>query len=208
MAGGALMTSAGAGSDVPSEKARLRESFSTRRAALSVEEVHRAGARVRDHLLRAEIFQRAQSVALYAAQDGEPDLRGFYESARGAGKTLFLPRCGPGRRLVFFRVEQWSDLEPGRFGLLEPQGDSLQKPVEAIDLVLLPALAVDAQGCRLGRGGGWYDRSFPPGPAKGGTRIAVIHAFQRFRGCLPSDERDRAVAGFVTEEGLVWCRDS
>ncbi|MCH2185025.1 5-formyltetrahydrofolate cyclo-ligase [Myxococcota bacterium] len=166
------------------------------------------GSRVGDHLFQAEVFKTAQSVALYAAQGGEPDLHGFYESARQAGKALFLPRCGPVGRLGFFRVEQWSDLEPGRFGLLEPRGECSEKAVEAIDLLLVPALAVDDRGRRLGRGGGWYDRSLPAGDAKGGTRLAVIHGFQRFHGVLPSDEKDQPVAGYVTEEGLFWCGDS
>ena len=203
-----FMTSTGAASKVGDEKARLRASFSAQRGALSAEDADRVGVRVSDHLLRSEIFRRAESVALYAAQGGEPDLRELYESARRAGKTLLLPRCGPGRRLGFFNVEQWSDLEPGRFGLLEPQGASREIPVETIDLILVPALAVDDQGRRLGRGGGWYDRSLPQGEVSGGTCLAVVHAFQRFQGRLPSDERDRSVEGFVTEEGLFWCGDS
>ena len=203
-----LMTSTGAASKVGDEKARLRASFSAQRGALSAEDAHRVGARVSDHVLRSEIFRRAESVALYAAQGGEPDLREFYESARRAGKTLFLPRCGLGRRLSFLQVEQWSDLETGRFGLLEPRDGSMEKPVETIDLLLVPALAVDDQGRRLGRGGGWYDRSLPQGEVSGCTCLAVVHAFQRFRGRLPSDERDRSVEGFVTEEGLFWCGDS
>ena len=202
------MTSRGGAAALSDGKARLRASLSAQRAALSAEDAHRAGERIGDHLLQAEIFKRAESVALYAAQGGEPDLRGFYESAKRVGKTLFLPRCGPSRRLEFFCVEQWSELQPGRFGLLEPRGESMEMPVEAIDLLLVPALAVDDEGRRLGRGGGWYDRSLPPGEASRGSRLAVIHAFQRFRGQLPSDERDRSVAGFVTEEGLFWCGDS
>ena len=199
------MRGSGAESDVAGEKTRLRASMARARAALSTEDAEHAAERLVRYLLESEVFSRAKSLALYAAQDGEPDLRGFYEAARGVGKTLFLPRCEPGRRLAFHQVQEWSDLEPGRFGLLEPRPEWPEEVVGAVDLVLVPALAVDEQGRRLGRGGGWYDQSLSGAGSNRGTWLAVVHDFQRVRGAVPADERDQRVDGCVTEAGFFWC---
>jgi 5-formyltetrahydrofolate cyclo-ligase len=188
-------------------KRRLRVELIDRRRALDGETIVRAGERIAAHVAEVDAWARADTVALYAANDGEPDLRTVFERGRVEGKAMLLPRCNVGRRLTFHRITEWRALRAGRFGLLEPPSDADRVETVGIDLVLAPAVAVDQRGARLGRGGGWYDRAFPRPPAgsdaRGSLLVAVVHGFQ----VVPSVPRapdDRLVDAFVSEQGFEW----
>ena len=202
------MDSSADASGLEARKASLREAMLEARGRVSEEEVRRVGGVLCRHLLGSLAFRQSRRVALYAAQGGEPDLRSFFDQALALGKEVLLPRCGAGHQLAFHRVESWSELNPGRYGLLEPPATAPEYGPEALDLVLVPSLAVDLKGRRLGRGGGWYDRALAERQVSVGSRwVAVIHDFQRVKTDVPSGEMDQRIDGFVTEEGIFWCRD-
>jgi len=208
---------------IAAAKSTLRLEMIARREAVTGEAARAAGDRIADRLAATSAFHHARRVALYAAGGGEPELRSLFERGREAGKAMLLPRCLPGRRLAFHVVDRWSALRPGRYGLLEPAEDTPATAVEALDLVVLPAVAVDPQGVRLGRGGGWYDRSLPAGgptgtagigtqdaPEGGSGRVevasardgpvllAAVHDFQVVER-VPRGPHDRLVDGWATE---------
>ncbi|WP_299956238.1 5-formyltetrahydrofolate cyclo-ligase [uncultured Modestobacter sp.] len=120
-----------------------------------------------------------------------------------------LPAALPGRVLlpvVPARGRQlgwawWSGvLTTGRFGLLEPPGEPLPPAtLAAADVVLVPALAVAADGTRLGRGGGWYDRALPH--ARPDAVLVAVVFDEEVVGHLPAGEHDRRVSAVVTPSG-------
>ena len=111
-----------------------------------------------------------------------------------------LPRC-EARRLVFSVVKRWGDLRPGRYGVLEPpEGEPVADP-GADDIVLVPGVAFDRAGHRLGRGGGYYDRTFPPGRPGAPVLFGLAFDFQVVD-AAPHDSRDCRMDAIVTECGL------
>lgn len=139
----------------------------------------------------------ASGVALYAPLPGEPDLRGAVEELIRLGVPVFLPRCLPGRSLRFARVARWDELRPGRFGALEPGEAAPCAEPEALGSAVLPGVAFDRAGYRLGRGGGFYDRAF--GSAAGRPRLLGVAFDWQLVESLPREEHDVPMALVITE---------
>ena len=186
--------------DLESEKRQLRSAMSARRRAVPAEASNSAARRVALQLSRTEEFEAAPRVALYADHAGELPTRACFDAVLQAGKILLLPRMGAGRRLDFCRIERWEELRAGRYGVLEPPpGSPVIDPVAA-DLVLVPGLAFDSRGRRLGRGEGCYDATFPPGdPAP--RLFGVGFEFQLVES-VPHASHDRDMDAIVTERAL------
>lgn len=181
-----------------SPKRALRQQMNSIRAGLDSEACARAGARIVDVFERLPEFRDFRTFALFASMAGEPDTRPLFERIVGSGRQAFLPRCLADGRLEFVLVEDWSVLAPGRFGILEPAESAAPAGASSIDLFLLPGLAFDRRGARLGRGGGYYDRSLPPGCLAWGL------AFEsQWISLVPNDAHDRPVDGVLTEAGFT-----
>ena len=136
------------------DKPALRRSALRRRAALSITERALAGEALERAL--SGVLGRAQRVAAYAAVGTEPPTEELLAHCTEA----LLPVLLPDGELDWAAWTAADDLRPGPHGLLEPRGERLGvDAIETCDLVLVPALAVDRRGNRLGRGGGSYDRA-------------------------------------------------
>src|SRR5262245_65148100 len=112
--------------------------------------------------------------------------RVLFERLRARSIATLLPRLD-GAAIAWTRAEEWHALAPGRLGILEPV-DPGTIALTARDVVLLPGLAFDRNGWRLGRGGGHYDRAFPPG-TESPWLVGVGYTFQ-WLAELPHDSRD------------------
>jgi len=141
-------------------------------------------------------------VALYAAVGSELPTRALFEALRAAGKRCLLPGVeGPEMPLWFEIVERWEDLRPGRYGVPEPEAGGDRIALGPGDLAVVPGLAFDQEGRRLGAGAGHYDRTFPPGwPAP--FLVGFAFDLQRVER-VPSAPHDRAMDVVVTERG-AW----
>jgi 5-formyltetrahydrofolate cyclo-ligase len=138
-------------------------------------------------------------VALYAALGDEVATAPLFELCCAHGKGILMPRVAE-PRLEFAPVASLGELRPGRYGVEEPPMERPAEPVAAEDLVLVPGVAFDRDGNRLGRGGGHYDRTFPPGQPSP-QLFGVAYAFQVVA-AVPHGPGDRRVDGIVTENGI------
>ena len=145
------------------DKAELRASRLAWRRALTPE-VFRAHSRaIAERLRSLPVFQNTPAVLTYVSVlDNEVDTLGIIEALCAQGRNVLVPAMAPGRKLLWCRIEHLDELAPARFGLLEPPPERrrLLEPPEGA-LCLTPGAAFNAQGHRIGYGGGYYDRFLP-----------------------------------------------
>jgi len=158
-------------SEIQAEKAAMRSRVLAARGRLSEGERAAAGRGIRDVLLSRAELQMAGTVAVYYSVGTEPDTTKLVYGLWKRGTYVLLPLLRPDGDLDWASYEGPDSLVPGPKGLLEPA--EAPRGVDAVaraDAVLVPALAVDRAGHRLGRGGGSFDRAL----ARVGPLIPLI----------------------------------
>jgi 5-formyltetrahydrofolate cyclo-ligase len=189
--------------DLAARKSALRRQMLARRSEVSAQLAERVGQVIASAVTGTAAFREARRIALYAAARGEPSMVPLFRAALAAGKEVALPRCSDRSDLEFYRVRGREDLTRGRYGLLEPADRPGVERVDALDLVLVPGLAFDLAGQRLGRGGGYYDRTLAAFTGQGGLLLGAALHFQLVAR-VPAGDHDRPMGAIVTEEGMHW----
>lgn len=164
-----------------------------RRRAITGVERALAEASIRDIVRRLPAFVDAPRVALYRAFDGEVDTAAIEDDARALGKQVLFARVDAGHPLQWVDAQGW---QTDTWGLPVPVGPA--RPLEAGDLMLVPGVAFDARGVRLGLGGGHYDRTLAISAA---TAIGLAFECQRVPR-LPRAVWDQPVEALITERGI------
>jgi 5-formyltetrahydrofolate cyclo-ligase len=179
-------------SDVQLRKAELRAQVLARRSALPADERTAAGKLIRDAVLAAPQVQMAGTIAAYYSVGTEPSTHGLVYALWKRGSYVLLPLLRPDADLDWASYEGPDSLRPGPRGLAEPaEPPRGMDAVARADLVLVPALAVDRGGVRLGRGGGSYDRALARvGP--GIPTIALLYDGELLDK-VPADDHDQRV---------------
>ena len=185
-------------------KESLRREMRARRRALSPEARTAHAQAAADHLAQSKEWQDADSVALYIAADGELDPAALFALARTQGKSLYLPTLSGHRSLSFRLWVEGVELTPNRFGIPEPDSSAPPADVGELSLMCLPLVAWDADGTRLGMGGGYYDRSLAD-KRHNCTLVGLAYSFQE-QARLPRDNWDVPLHLVATEHGLVSCQ--
>jgi 5-formyltetrahydrofolate cyclo-ligase len=153
--------------DLDASKAAMRGEILSARRALTQQQRAAAGSSLRDAVLSAPETQMAGTVAAYLSAGTEPDTRGLVYALWKRGTYVLLPVLRSDGDLDWASYEGPDSVVPARRGLLEPtQPRRGLTAITSADLVIVPALAVDGKGTRLGRGGGSFDRALARiGPA-------------------------------------------
>jgi len=195
-------------SSAPSEsKAQLRRRMRTARRALTLYQQRLHGRAATIRLGQSPQLQRARHIGLYWPMDGELDIRWLQQ--RYPHKHFYLPvlPAAPHPQLRFRRWHGGPLTYRNRYRIPEPlRGDSIAP--HHLDLVLVPLVAFDESGARLGMGAGFYDRTFAfkrQMPGSGPTLIGAAHQLQCVT-ALPTDSWDIPLRGVVTERQLYRCR--
>ncbi len=185
-------------------KRQLRTDFRERRGAVSREQRQSWTPELNRHLLAASAIREARTVAGYLAFDGEPDLRFTLTQLHRRGTTVVLPVV-PGGSALTLGFHQWSPatpLQPNRLGISEP-AEAAAVPLEQIDVMLMPLVAYDRTGSRLGMGAGWYDRTL--GNSSHRPLLAGIAWSIQETPSVPIDPWDVPLDAIVTETGWFTC---
>jgi len=207
------MTAHAGGAALPSDRSLLRTELRRRRRALSADERASASRQFARILRRSNLLRPGRHIAVYAAHDCEADPSAIVRLARRNRCQLYLPAIADyrGRRMEFRRYARDTRLRPNRYGIAEPERGVPRIPVRHLDLVLLPLVAVDPSGTRLGTGAGFYDRCLQH--LRTGRRwrrpklIGLGYEFQRVAS-LAARSWDVPLDALLTEKNLYALKGS
>ncbi|MBF4163648.1 5-formyltetrahydrofolate cyclo-ligase [Nocardioides acrostichi] len=187
-------------------KTAVRDRLLTTRRRRPLAERNQASAALRDVVLAAPEVRGAATVAAYVSVGTEPGTGLLLDALLRAGRRVLLPVLLPDGDLDWAVHTGDRDLVTASRGLLEPRGPRLgPEAVATADVVLVPGVAVDAEGLRLGRGGGSYDRALARVPV--GTFTCVLLYDDELGVEVPGEPHDRRVLAAATPSGVIRLAD-
>jgi 5-formyltetrahydrofolate cyclo-ligase len=196
------------------EKRALRRAMAELRDALLPERRAALATRAAEEFLELPEARVARTVAGFVSTRSEIDTEPLLDLLRQRGIDVVLPRVSTGLlppRLRFHRADERSKLVFGIFGLLEPPSDAPEVAAHDIDLFVVPGLAFDRRGTRVGYGGGYYDElaayvhAHPD--ATNARFVGLGYDFQLVDTC-PKGEWDVPLDSVVTDERVIRCQEA
>lgn len=181
-------------------KRSIRERLLRERRQCSPENCLQLSLEIQSRLLGEDCYRKAACLGLYSAILNEVATEQLALRAWLDGKRVVYPRLIADDHLAFFEAAGFSDLSPGAFGILEPAA-SRPVPLESIDLLVVPGVAFDLEGHRLGYGRGCYDRVLS-GCRSGLEKVGLAYEFQVVEK-LPVAGHDCRISRLVTERRTV-----
>ena len=185
-------------------KVEIRRIILEHRNAMTQDEVAVRSSHIHSRLYAMKEFTAANSVMLYASFRNEVDTRGIIEKCINAGKKFFLPAMAKSAvSLVVYEIKDFlKETVIGTFGVIEPKNDSRKcRNLDEIELCLVPGLAFDWHGNRIGWGKGYYDSFFRNFPSKA-MKFGLAYDFQVVEK-LETTARDVPVDGLITESKIL-----
>ena len=181
-------------------KKALREEIKHLLSAQSVEERDSKSRVIEKKLFEAPAFKSAGTVCFYVALPMEVNTLPMIERALGMGKKVLAPLVDlENKELKLKEIHDLEkDLAPGALGILEPAAKARTADLSEVECLIVPALAFDAEGCRLGRGAGFYDRLLA-GLSPKTVTIGLAFSFQVLPQ-IPLEHHDKAVKILLTEK--------
>ncbi len=182
------------------QKQALRHKAALQMQKLSADFLAKSEDAIFQTLISLPVLQKARTVFCYVSVGKEPNTHRLIEYLLAEGKAVAVPRCQSGGLMDACPLSDFSELLPAPFGLLEPGPATEVVGPERLDLVLAPCVAADAQGGRLGHGGGYYDRFL----AKVNCPVLCLCHGPLLLPKIPMDVYDRKMDAVITEDGLIY----
>lgn len=187
-------------------KAALRARIRAVVAAVPDREWFEASRAVSRRLLALPAVGAARVIMLYCPTGGEVDIRPVIEECWARGLRVAFPRVDWEKGgMEAALVAGWGDLEPTRHGLMQPGIKCDRIPTDLVDVIVAPGVAFDAQGGRLGRGGGFYDGFLAQERARMGRLVVGVCLDEQVVEKVPMDEHDVRVQVLVTPSKAMEC---
>lgn len=169
---------------------------------MAFEDVYAKSSRIQRRFMRSALFRSARRISLYSSFQNEVLTDEVFQGAAGEGKEVYFPRVMDGgrRHLAFFRVERLNELSPGSYDIPEPGRGEARTGPGFFDLIIVPGVAFDLWGARVGYGKGYYDTALKglKSPA-----VAFAYEFQVLREKIPVEPHDERVSLIITEKRTI-----
>ena len=188
-------------------KKKIRREMRQLRDSLNMRDIVSKSADIQERLWQLIEEQKSGAIMFYVAFGSEARTQDCIARTIESGRTAIVPICvdGEGRQLLPSRLlDPQSELAAGSFGILEPKPEFRRPfPPEKIDLVVIPGLAFDQNGYRVGYGGGYYDRFLARCPQA--LSVGLAYEMQILE-CVFPEEWDVPIHRIITENRLILCR--
>ncbi len=182
-------------------KNELRKQIIEKRKDLLRKEVIEKSNSIKEKLFSLDEFKKARVILFYASYDNEVFTHDMIKECLSVGKTVVVPISNTkNNTLSLSRLNNWDDLEIGAYGILEPK-EVFEVDLESIDIVIVPGVAFDEKGKRLGHGKGYYDRLLKD---FNGLSIGLGFEFQIVEN-VPVGKYDLPVIIIITEKRIIDC---
>lgn len=191
------------------EKTELRKLIKEKRKTFSKNELDNLSLTIADNLLSLKEMAFVKNVLIYVSTKGEVDTLGLIEELFKLGKIVYVPKVIDIKTglMRFYKISSLEDLEPGCMNILEPKKSLEVLEESLIDdnfVIVMPGLAFDKKGHRLGYGGGFYDR-FNARVYSGLLKLALSFDFQLVDELI-ANEFDIDVDKVITENEIINCK--
>ena len=166
------------------------------RNRLNHPEIAKKSKTIQEFVIKSKEFESAKVVGTYYALGSEVTTELIIKRAKILGKKIALPRVEEDK-ITFYELSSTKSLIRGRFGILEPQP---YEQMNDIDILIVPGIAFDKKGNRLGYGMGFYDRLLS---CKRTFSIGLAYSFQLLEN-LPHDKYDKRLDAIASEDGIYY----
>tara|TARA_B100000575_G_scaffold287138_1_gene284975 strand:+ start:3970 stop:4551 length:582 start_codon:yes stop_codon:yes gene_type:complete len=182
-------------------KRSLRFYFKSKRRGIIESEWEKANLAIKEHLFAWDVFKNVQKLHSYISmtKHREVDTLQIINESIAQGKKMVVPIMAGNRQLRHCYLNDINDLQENYSGVLEPVS-GIKADISDLDLVLVPLLAIDKQGTRLGYGAGFYDRFLAKVPTSTPKIGLLLEGFNVY--CLPKDPWDIPLNGYISESGI------
>lgn len=139
-------------------KKELRKELIEKRKNLSLNYRHKADLKIFEQIIDTDAYQNAQTIFCFVSTKDEINTHPILKHALTNGKCVTVPKCIGNGTMHAYQIQSFSDLESGKYGILEPKKYCSKIEPNNIDLAIIPCLSCNSKGYRIGYGGGFYDR--------------------------------------------------
>lgn len=182
-------------------KADLRAIMKTKRNNLDENEKQMKDSKILEILICDISFALSRVIFAYVSFGNEAGTHSIINYALSQGKTVCVPKVINNTGVMCaLKIDSLKSMCESNYGILEPQDDAVEIPKDEIDLVLVPGLAFDLEGGRIGYGGGYYDR-FLNGMRKDALKLGLAYDFQ-ITDKIKTEQFDISIDGVITESGF------
>ena len=192
--------------DVFNEKKALRKEILTRRKNIDAAEKGEMDKKILDRFFESKYYKEAKNIFIYISYDSEINTREIINKAFKDGKKIYVPRTEFETRLMdAVEITSFDNLIKSSYGILEPSKEVLQINPNELDLIVVPGVAFDRNGGRMGYGAGFYDRYFKKinkDNIKRIVKLALAYDFQVLEK-VPMSVQDVPVDFIITEKEFI-----
>ena len=185
-------------------KKEIRSAILKKRKSMLFSEVLEKSERIKEQIFHADEFKDAKTVLFYVSYDNEVYTHKMIKKSLEIKKQVIIPKIDmKNRTILCSSLTQWDDLLAGAYNILEPRQECLNEvALESIDLIIIPGIAFDYRGNRIGHGMGYYDRLLQK--KMKANRLGLAFELQIVES-IPTDKYDIKVEKIVTEERIITC---